>query len=305
MVRILAADGMESAAVEKLNNLGFEVVNKHYEVEELGEALKDFDVMVVRSATKFRKPSIDKANEFNRLKLVIRGGVGMDNIDVAYAEEKGIKVRNTPKASSISVAELTLSHMFAVSRFVNISNVTMREGKWEKKKYEGVELFGKTLGLIGFGRIAREVAVRAKALGMKVVYTDIIGKLDGYDEYEFCNFNEVLKRADYLSVHIPFDKSKGAVIGREEIAMMKDGAYVINCARGGVICEEALLESLNSGKLAGAGIDVYEEEPSKNTALINNPKVSVTPHIGAATVEAQTRIGEEIISIITEFFKEQ
>lgn len=303
MAKILVADGMERTAAEKLTKLGFEVVEKHYEPEELGEALKDFDAIVVRSATKVRKPIIDKASESGRLKLIIRGGVGVDNIDVAYAEEKGIKVRNTPKASSISVAELTLAHMLAVSRFVNISNVTMREGKWEKKKYEGTELYGKTLGLVGFGRIAREVAVRAKAFGMKVIYTDILGRAKGFDEYEYCEFNDVLKRADYLSFHIPFDKTKGAVIGKKQIDMMKDGAYVINCARGGIICEEDLLEALKSGKIAGAALDVFEEEPAKNQALMSHPRVSVTPHIGAATKEAQERIGEEIVTIITEFFK--
>lgn len=160
----------------------------------------------------------------------------------------------------------------------------------------------KTLGLIGFGRIAREVAKRADALGMKVVYTDILGKAEGFDQYEYCELNDLLKKSDYVSVHIPFDKSKGAVIGEEQIAMMKDGAYIINCARGGVVCETALLNALNSGKLAGAGIDVYAVEPATNTELINHPRVSATPHIGAATVEAQTRIGEEIVAIIKEFF---
>lgn len=302
MVRVLVADGMEKSAVEALKSAGFEMVEKHYEPDELGTQLQQFDAVVVRSATKVRQPIIDKAMETGRLKLVIRGGVGVDNIDVAYAKEKGITVRNTPKASSASVAELTIAHMFAVSRFLNISNVTMREGKWEKKKYEGTELSGKTLGLIGFGRIAREVAKRADALGMKVVYTDILGKAEGFDQYEYCELNDLLKKSDYVSVHIPFDKSKGAVIGEEQIAMMKDGAYIINCARGGVVCETALLNALNSGKLAGAGMDVYAVEPATNTELINHPRVSATPHIGAATVEAQTRIGEEIVSILKEFF---
>lgn len=302
MLRILVTDGMEKSGVDKLNADGFEVVEKFYDAEELGERLKDFDAVVVRSATKVRKPIIDKAAG-GRLKLIIRGGVGVDNIDVAYAEEKGIGVRNTPKASSASVAELTIAHMFAVSRFLHVSNVSMREGKWDKKKYEGVELMGKTLGLIGFGRIAREVAKRASALGMKVIYTDVLGKMEGYEDFEFVEFEELLKNADYISLHIPFDKTKGAVIGSKEIAAMKDGAYLINCARGGVVCEKALLEALNSGKLAGAAIDVFEEEPTKNEELVRHPKVSVTPHIGASTVEAQTRIGEEIVSIIEEYFR--
>lgn len=303
MYRVLVTDGMEKGAIETLKGKGFEVIEQFYEPETLGEALKSFDVLVVRSATKVRKPIIDQAAEAGRLKLIIRGGVGVDNIDVSYAIEKGIKVANTPKASSASVAELTIAHMFAVSRFVNISNVTMREGKWEKKKYKGIELNGKTLGLIGFGRISREVAKRADALGMKIVYTDILGKAEGFDNYEFCDLTELLSKSDFVSLHVPLDKEKGAVIGKEEISMMKDGAYLINCARGGVVCEQALLEALNSGKISGAALDVFEEEPAKNTELINHPRVSVTPHIGASTKEAQTRIGQEVVSIILDFFK--
>lgn len=299
MFRILVTDGMEKSGVDELKRCGYEVVEQFYEPDALGEALKEFDCVVVRSATKVKAPIIDKAAEAGRLKLVIRGGVGVDNIDVKYAESKGIMVRNTPNASSASVAELTIAHMFAVARFIGISNATMRNGQWNKKKYEGIELNGKTLGLIGFGRIAKEVAKRAKALGMEVIYNDLF--ITGDHEYGRCvSFEEVLKNADFLSLHIPLDKEKGAVIGEKEIAMMKDGAYIMNLARGGVVSEKALLDALNSGKIAGAGIDVYEEEPTKNTDLINHPSVSVTPHIGAATLEAQTRIGEEIVSIIKE-----
>ncbi|MCB2291805.1 D-2-hydroxyacid dehydrogenase [Clostridium sp. CS001] len=303
MIRVLVTDGMEKSGIEDLKAKGFEVVEQFYEPEVLGEELKAFDVVVVRSATKITRAIIDKADEEGRLKLVIRGGVGVDNIDVAYAMEKGIKVSNTPNASSASVAELAIAHMFALSRFINISNVSMRQGKWDKKKYEGVEIGGKTLGLIGFGRISRELAKKASALGMTVIYTDIIGKAADCEENEFCDLNNVLRRADYVSLHIPFFKEQGATIGKDQIAMMKDGAYLINCARGGVVDETALLEALDSGKLAGAGIDVFVEEPTKNEALVNHPKVSVTPHIGAATKEAQTRIGTEIVSIICDFFK--
>lgn len=302
MYRILVTDGMEKSGIEELKASGYEVVEKFFEPDALGEALKDFDCVVVRSATKVRQPIIDKALE-GKLKLVIRGGVGVDNIDVAYAESKGIKVRNTPKASSASVAELAIGHMFSLARFIANANVTMRQGQWNKKKYEGIELAGKTLGLIGFGRISKEVAKRAEALGMKVIYTDVLGKQQGYDNYNFCSQEELLKTSDFVSLHIPYDKTKGATIGEKEISMMKDGAYLINCARGGVVCEKALLDALNSGKLAGAGIDVYEEEPTKNEALINHGKVSATPHIGASTVEAQTRIGEEIVSIIKDELK--
>jgi D-3-phosphoglycerate dehydrogenase len=303
LIRILLSDGLDKDAIKMLEDKNFEVVNQHYEPEELGEKLKEFDVLVVRSATKVRKPVIDRAVEGGRLKLIIRGGVGVDNIDVAYATERGITVKNTPKASSISVAELTLAHMFTLSRSMQAANASMKSGKWEKKLFKGTELYGKTLGLIGFGRIAKEVAKRAEVLGMKVVYNDLLGKQNGCDNYEYLSFDELLKVSDFISLHIPFDKSKGAVIGKEQIAMMKDGAYIINCARGGVVDEAALLEALNSGKIAGAGIDVYEEEPTKNEALVNHPKVSVTPHIGASTVEAQKRIGMEVVNTIEDFAK--
>ncbi len=303
MVRVLVTDGMEKSGIKVLKDNGYEVVEKFYEPEELGTALQNFDVVVVRSATKVRQPIIDKACETGKLKLIIRGGVGVDNIDVAYATERGIKVANTPNSSSASVAELALAHMFAVSRFVNISNVTMREGKWEKKKYEGVELSGKTLGLVGFGRISKCLATKAEALGMKIIYTDIMGKSEGYDKYEFCSLEELLPKSDYVSIHIPFIKEQGATIGKTQLDMMKDGAVLINCARGGVVDEAALIEALNNGKLRGAGVDVYETEPTKNEVLVNHPKVSVTPHIGAATAEAQTRIGEEIVQTIFNFFK--
>lgn len=302
MIRVLVTDGMNKDSIEVLRNNDYEVVEKFYEPDELGSALQEFDVVVVRSATKIRQPIIDKAMETGRLKLIIRGGVGVDNIDVAYATSKGIRVANTPNSSSDSVAELALAHMFAVCRFVNISNVTMREGKWEKKKYSGIELGGKTLGLVGFGRISKALAQKASALGMNVIYTDILGKAEGYDRYEYYTLEELLPKADFVSLHIPFIKEQGATIGKAQLDLMKDGAVLINCARGGVVDEVALLEALNSGKLRGAGIDVFEVEPATNTELINHPNVSVTPHIGAATKEAQTRIGAEVVQVIFDFF---
>ena len=304
MRRVLVTDGMDKNSIAVLRNSGYEVIEKFYEPDELGIALQEVDVVVVRSATKVRQPIIDKAMETGRLKLIIRGGVGVDNIDVAYATSKGIRVANTPNSSSDSVAELALAHMFAVCRFVNISNVTMREGKWEKKKYSGIELGGKTLGLVGFGRISKSLAEKASALGMKIIYTNRRGKVEGYDQYEYCTLNELISKADFISLHIPFIKEQGVVIGKEQFEMMKDGAVLINCARGGVVDEGALLEALENGKLRGAGIDVFEVEPSTNTALINHPKVSVTPHIGAATKEAQTRIGAEVVQVIFDFFNQ-
>ena len=300
MSKILVTDGMDRGAIQTLKDMGHEVTEQFFEPEELKEQIKGFNVVIVRSATKVRKEIIDSALQTGNLKLIIRGGVGVDNIDVDYAESKGIKVRNTPKASSSAVAELALGHMFSLARFIGISNVTMREGKWNKKQYKGIELSGKTLGLIGFGRIGRELAKKAKALEMKVIYNDILGPAKDCPEYSFVSLDELLADSDFISLHVPGNKDKSPVIGKPEFTKIKDGAYLINCARGSVVDERALLENLNSGKLAGAGIDVFPEEPTKNMELVNHERVSVTPHIGASTKEAQKRIGVEIVSIIKE-----
>lgn len=298
MAKILVADGMDKAGVVALKELGHTVVEEHYELEDLKEKIVDFDCIVVRSATKVREPLIDIAAE-SGLKLIIRGGVGVDNIDVKYAEGKGIAVRNTPKASSASVAELAIGHMFSLARHLYISNVTMRNGEWNKKQYKGIELAGKTLGLIGSGRIGMETAKRAHALGMNVVYTNRSMRV--VDEtYTLVSKEELLKQSDFISLHIPFVKEAGATIGEAEFGMMKDGVYLVNCARGGVVDEAALLKALDSGKVAAAAVDVFEAEPTKNEALYTHPKVSLTPHIGASTSEAQKRIGEEIVDIIKE-----
>ena len=302
MIKILVTDGMDKGAVQTLKDIGHEVTEQFFEPEELKEQVKNFNVMIVRSATKVRKKIIDSALKTGNLKMIIRGGVGLDNIDVSYAESQGIKVRNTPKASSSAVAELALGHMFSLARFIGIANVTMREGKWNKKQYKGIELSGKTLGLIGFGRIGKELAKKAKALGMKIIYTDILGPAKDFPEYSFVSLDKLLADSDFISLHVPGSKDKSPLIGKPEFSKMKDGVYLINCARGSVVDEAALLETMNSGKLAGAGIDVYPEEPPQNLELISHERVSVTPHIGAATREAQKRIGAEVVSIIKENF---
>lgn len=299
MIRILANDGLQQGAIDKLTSLGFEVVNNHYDKDELGNILREFDILVIRSATKVTADILAQA-EGGNLKLIIRAGVGIDNIDIPYATKVGVIVKNTPNASSDSVAELAIGHMFALARFIAISNYTMREGQWNKKKYEGIELKGKTLGIIGMGRIGRSLAKRAEALGMNIIYNDMFGKQDNLT-YEFSNLENLLKISDFISLHVPYDKEKGALIGKAQFDIMKEGVYLINCSRGKVVEESALLEALNSGKVAGAGIDVFEEEPTKNEALVNHPKVSVTPHIGAATKEAQERIGEEVVTTISDF----
>lgn len=297
MIRVLASDGMDKSAVEKLQSLGYEVVTQFYEPEELAQQLKEFDALVVRSATKVRVPVIDAAAAAGRLKLVIRAGVGIDNIDVEYAEGKGIRVTNTPAASSPSVAELAIAHMFSIARHVYIANVTMREGKWEKKKYEGIELAGKTLGVIGIGRIGRCVAQKAQALGMTVIYNDVMGPLKGEDPYTYVEKDELLAKADFITLHCP--ACEEPVIGTSEMGKLKDGVYLVNTGRGGLIDEEALIEALDSGKVAAAALDVFSEEPPKNEKLYTHPKISLTPHIGASTKEAQQRIGAELVELIT------
>lgn len=298
MGKILVSDGIEKSAVEELKKMGHDIVEKFYTPDELKLQVKDFDAIVVRSATKVTKEIIDGALETKRLKLVIRGGVGVDNIDVPYAKANGIMVANTPNASSLAVAELAIGHMFALARYIYISNVSMRDGKWDKKNYEGIELSGKTLGLIGFGRIAQETAKIAKAIGMKVIYNTRSGKKEGFDGFDFVTMEEILMKSDFISLHVPFDKEKGTLIGAKEFEMMKNGVYLVNCSRGGVVSEEALLAALDSGKVAAAALDVFEQEPTKNEKLYTHSRVSLTPHIGASTIEAQEKIGKEIVEII-------
>ena len=302
-MKILVTDGMDKSAMAALREKGHEVVEQFYEPDQLGAALREFDAVVVRSKTKVRANHIDEAKG-GRLKLIIRGGVGVDNIDVKYAEQNGIAVRNTPKASSQSVAELALGHMFACSRFISAAGSTMRQGKWEKKAYgKGIELQGKTLGIIGFGRIGQHLGVMAKAIGMKVVAFDIfhIPGIEQQRGIDYVEMDALLAQSDFISVHAPAVDG-GAIINRETIAKMKDGVTIINTSRGSNVDEDALLEALNAGKVRAAGLDVWASEPTQNEALYSHPMVSCTPHIGAATGEAQKRIGAEIVDIITKQF---
>jgi len=302
MIRILATDGIEKEAVQELMSLGFEVVQEFYEQEVLAEKVKEFDVLVVRSATKVRCPILDAAAEAGRLKLVIRGGVGLDNIDVEHAREKGITVTNTPNASSASVAELAITHMLSLARHLPFANISMGEGKWEKKACKGIEIAGKTLGLIGMGRIGRETAIRASALGMRILYTNRSGHKPENEPFSWVSLEELLAQSDFISLHLPAKKDSDPLVDRQFIEKMKDGAYLINTSRGILISEPDLIDALDSGKLAGAGLDVYQEEPTKNERLFTHPKVSLTPHIGASTKEAQLRIGKETVAHILKRF---
>ena len=303
-MRILVTDGMDKTALDQLKANGQEVVERFYAPEELGAALKDFDAVVIRSATKIRANHIDEAKN-GKLKLIIRGGVGVDNIDVKYAEDAGITVKNTPRASSNSVAELAFGHMFSCARFLSIAGHTMRQDKWEKKAYgKGIELGGKTLGIIGFGRIGQSLGRMAKGIGMEVIAQDIF-HVPGIEEQmgmKYVELDELLARSDFISLHTPSLNGE-KLICKENIDKMKDGVVFVNTSRGDNVDEYDLLAALNSGKIRAAGLDVYADEPATNKALYNHPNVSCTPHIGAATKEAQQRIGAEIVDIVENFGK--
>ena len=300
-MKILVTDGMDKTALEQLKQNGHEVTEQFYP-RRAGRGLKkEYDAVVVRSATKIRANHIDEAKT-GKLKLIIRGGVGVDNIDVKYAEAAGITVKNTPKPPP-TLAELAMGHMFSCARFLSVAGATMRAGKWEKKAYgKGIELQGKTLGIVGFGRIGQALGKLAKAIGMHVIAFDVY-HIPGIEEQmgiPYVEMDELLAQADFISVHAPAVDG-GALINAENIAKMKDGVVIINTSRG-TMDRAALLAALESGKVRAAGLDVWAEEPAKNVALYSHPRVSCTPHIGAATQEAQARIGTEIVSVIESFF---
>jgi len=296
--KVLICDPISESALNKLREKGIEVIDASNEPKDkLKELVKGVDVMVVRSATKVRKELID---EMDQMKLIIRGGVGLDNIDVEYAESKGIKVLNTPRASTISVAELTFAHILALARDVTRSTIAIKEGRWEKKKLKGMELYGKTLGLIGIGRIGQEVAKRAIAFGMYVIaYRRSRKPVRGV---ELVDLDTLLRNSDIISIHCPLTDETRHLLGEEEFKKMKDGVIIVNCARGGIIDEKALIKYVKSGKVRGVGLDVFEEEPPTNKELLSLPNVSFTPHIGAQTKEAQERVGEEVVETILGFF---
>ncbi|MGV4413283.1 D-2-hydroxyacid dehydrogenase [Chryseobacterium sp. T1] len=307
-MKILANDGLTQSGIDALVEKGYEVITKKVAQENLIDYINEnkIAVILVRSATKVRKDIIDACSS---LQIIGRGGVGMDNIDVAYAREKGVHVINTPAASSESVAELVFAHLFSGCRFLQQANRAMpTSGDVEfaslKKAYEkGIELRGKTIGIVGIGRIGQEVARIALGLGMKVIASDTrIGKasvrVDFYNnqfinvEIETEPLEELISHADFITLHVP--AQDGPIIGAREIAMMKDGAAIVNCARGGVVEEKALLEALDSGKLSFAGLDVFENEPKPSQDILKHTKISLTPHTGAATLEAQDRIGTSL-----------
>src|SRR5690554_1637790 len=315
-MKVLANDGIAASGKAALEQAGFEVCTDKVEQDQLIDILnkEKYEVILVRSATKIRKDIIDNCPS---IKMIGRGGIGMDNIDVEYAQSKGIEVFNTPAASSQSVAELVIVHLFGAVRSLYQSNREMpKEGKTGfntlKKKYgNGFELRGKTMGIYGFGRIGQALASYALGCGMHVTAYDHSGgpfdvevEVGGQKvtvQVQNHSIEEMLKTADVLSLHVP--SSDGHLIGEKEFAELKDGAVLINAARGGVVDEAALLKALNSGKISHAALDVFEGEPQPNEAILTHEKISLSPHIGAATKEAQDRIGIELANNIKVFYK--
>lgn len=312
MMKILANDGIHPTGQKMLEEAGFQVDTTNIPQDQLPERLNEYDGVIVRSATKIRKDLIDQCPN---LKVIARGGVGMDNIDVDYARNKGLTVVNTPAASSQSVAELVFGHALSLSRFIHLSNREMpQSGQSEFKKLKkaysaGRELRGKTFGVVGLGRIGRKAAEMALGLGMKVVGTDPmidevtleVGLHPAYEQkmtvtIPSVSLDEVLAQSDVITLHVP----GGTILGAEELAKTKKGVILVNAARGGVIDEDALLAAIESGQVAGAGLDVFVNEPTPRQDLLTHPRISVTPHIGAATNQAQENIGIELAEQIVD-----
>ena len=297
-MKLLVCDPTDASAIEAMRAGGINVdVRDDITPEDLEAVIADYDAMVVRSRTKVREPLIDKATN---LKLIVRGGVGLDNIDVAYAESRGIEVRNTPSASSNSVAELTIGYLLALVRQVPQAAASMKEGKWEKSVFsKGTELAGKTLGLIGLGRIGSMVAQKANVLGMEVLFyrrtpTEV-------DYATQVSLDELLARSDFVSLHVPHTLETHYIIEAEALQKMKDGVYIVNCGRGGTLDEAALYDAIVSGKVAGAALDVFEDEKEeRGKRFVDLPQVISSPHVGAGTAEAKARVGEEVAQIAIE-----
>jgi D-3-phosphoglycerate dehydrogenase len=299
-MKILVCDPMESSAIERMRLAGLTVdVQDSITPEELNAVLKDYDGMVVRSRTKVRAPLIDLAPN---LKIIVRGGVGLDTIDADYARSKGITVLNTPLSSSASVAELVIGYMIALARSICASTSSMKAGKWEKKKFEGDEIGGKTLGIVGIGNIGKEVAKRALALGMNVVVYDPYAAAP--EHLARVSLDELYAAADYITFHMPLTEETRHMIDAEAFAKMKPGVRIINCARGGIVDEDALYDALVSGKVAGAALDVFAQEPCQGHKLFDLEQVIGSPHIGAATREAQKRIGAEVADKLVDYYRQ-
>lgn len=301
-MKILICDGLDSAAVKQLEHDGHQItLKKGLTADEVLQLIPEAEVVVVRSATKITAAVLEKAA---KLKLVVRAGVGLDNVDAIAAQAKGVTVHNTPTATTISVAEHAFGLMLALARHIPQANQSTKSGAWERKAFEGTELYKKTLGILGFGRIGQEVAKRAKAFHMRVVACDrhIDPELIDALEIESGTMDTLCTEADYISLHLPLNDTTCNIINTDTLARMKKGVSLINTARGCLINETALAEAVKSGHVAGAAFDVFEKEPPpKDNPLFNLPQVICVPHLGASTAEGQLRAGSEVSRIVREF----
>jgi len=298
-MKILICDKTENEYIEQMRAAGLSVdVRDDITPEELFTVLPAYDGMVVRSRTKVRQPLIDVCPN---LKVIVRGGAGLDTIDHEYAKSKGITVMNTPLANGLSVAELALGYMFMLARNLYKATATMKAEKWDKKSFTGDEIGGKTLGIIGYGNIGHEIAKRAIAMGMTVIaYDPFVTSQNGA---KLVTLDDLLAQSDYITLHLPKTKESANMIAAQQFAKMKNGVRIINCARGGIVNEEALYEALTSGKVAGAALDVFAEEPPTDWKLLKLDNVIASPHIGAGTKEAQARVGAEVAAKLIDFAK--
>ena len=306
-MKVLICDPVAPETIQMMQEAGIDVVDRSdITADELLDEITAYDGMVVRSRTKVGADVMDAATN---LKIIVRGGVGLDSIDLAHAKSKGIEVRNTPKASSNSVAELALGYMFAMARKIPQATMSMTAGEWKKKQLKGSEISGKTLGLIGLGNIGGLLGKKASALGMDVIFYDVITPPDPGDAVQV-SLDEVLARSDFISLHVPKVPATTNMLNAEAFAKMKDGVFLVNCARGGVVDEDALYDALASGKVAGAALDVFLDEKVNpgNAKLFGLEDgngfnlVIGSPHIGAGTVEGQARVGTEVAEIMIEFY---
>jgi len=302
-IKVLVADDLSNAAVEIMTKAGLSVdVNTGLAPAQLAEIIGAYQGLAVRSATKVTADILAKATN---LKIVGRAGVGVDNIDVKTATEKKVQVINTPSGNAIAAGELALAYMFALARKIPQATASMKKGEWEKKKFSGVEITGKTLGVLGFGNIGRQVAERAVGLRMKVLAYDpmIPAGASPPAGIEYAKFDEVLAKSDFVTLHLPLTAETKNLLGAATFPKMKKGAYLINCARGGVVDEAALYEALKSGHLGGAALDVFEKEPTPPLPLFELDNVLLSPHIGASTKEAQSKVAVELAEVFVDFFK--
>jgi D-3-phosphoglycerate dehydrogenase len=302
-LKVLICDGIDQAAVERVRAAKHEIIEASgLAGDELVAALQECSALLVRGATKVTADVLERAGS---LKVVVRAGTGLDNVDQVAAKASGIEVRNTPAANGVSVAELTFGLLLALERHIAPASASLAEGRWDKKKFKGREIAGRRLGLVGFGRIGREVAVRARAFGMSLVACDpeLPEWPSGFEWVERRTLDAMLPEVDVLSLHVPLVESTRNIISADQLARMKPDAVIVNASRGGTVDEDALLAALNSGRIRGAAIDVFASEPPGENPLLRLPNVLATPHIGAATLEAQVRAGVEAAEIVIEVLK--